>query len=85
VTSEGGSGERERRRVEKKNETEMMVEGVETFTLLFRTQNAMANASPPTRPSLEEEAIEPEDWDLIVLGSGLSECLVARSVEQQRG
>lgn len=33
---------------------------------------------PTARPPLEEEAIEPEDWDLIVLGSGLAECLVAR-------
>ena len=35
---------------------------------------------PPSRPRppAEEEPIMPEDWDLIVLGSGLAECLVAR-------
>ncbi len=39
-----------------------------------------AAAAPPARrrPSAEEEPIEPTDWDLIVLGSGLGECLVAR-------
>ena len=39
-----------------------------------------AAAAPPARrrPPAEEEPIEPTDWDLIVLGSGLGECLVAR-------
>ena len=47
-------------------------------------------AMPPgrARPPPEEEAIEPEDWDLIVLGTGLAECLVARwdtEADGQRG
>jgi RAB protein geranylgeranyltransferase component A len=28
----------------------------------------------------EEAPIEPTDWDLIVLGTGLAECVVARCV-----
>ena len=37
-----------------------------------------ARLSAPARPPDEEDPIDPTDWDLIVLGSGLAECLVAR-------
>lgn len=40
-------------------------------------------ASPPHFAAMTDPPIEPEDWDTIVVGSGLAQCLAARCAQMQ--